>query len=223
MKIHKWSEPKASAARGNLGYSKKRKLLSPSKQQRTKPRIYKRQQCPMTGCFKEPLRLQNRLRQTHKIIDKSALNELMQRAVKSLEDGQFMSESEYSSSVDETDNEDELIKRMGCEEFNKENDMYEEGSDGDTEWLAENCTNLLVERCHEKNLVLSSECSFSDSEDEGIVEEPENPNESDEDEYDYEDLDDKLYMTNQEADEVLLRFTNWLISDDGGTKPPIQA
>ena len=53
MKIHKWSEPKASAARGNLGYSKKRKLLSPSKQQRTKPRIYKRQQCPMTGCFKE--------------------------------------------------------------------------------------------------------------------------------------------------------------------------
>ena len=50
-----------------------------------------------------------------------------------MEDGQFMSESEYSSSVDETDNEDELIKRMGCEEFNKENDMYEEGSDGDTE------------------------------------------------------------------------------------------
>lgn len=52
----------------------------------------------------------------------------MQRAVKSLEDGQFMSESEYSSSVDETDNEDELIKRMEFEEFNKENDMYEEGS-----------------------------------------------------------------------------------------------
>ena len=52
----------------------------------------------------------------------------MQRAVKSLENGQFMSESEYSSSVDETDNEDELIKRMEFEEFNKENDMYEEGS-----------------------------------------------------------------------------------------------
>ena len=78
MKIHKWSEPKASAARGNLGYNKKRKLLSPSKQQRTKPRIYKRQQCPMTGCFKEPLRLRNHLWQTHKIIDKGALNELMQ-------------------------------------------------------------------------------------------------------------------------------------------------
>ena len=45
-----------------------------------------------------------------------------------MEDGQFMSESEYSSSVDETDNEDELIKRMEFEEFNKENDMYEEGS-----------------------------------------------------------------------------------------------
>ena len=78
----------------------------------------------------------------------------MQWAVKSLEDGQFMSESEYSSSVDETDNEDELIKTMGCEEFNKKNDMYEEGSDGDTEWLAENYTNLLVERCHEKNLIV---------------------------------------------------------------------
>ena len=77
MKIHKWSEPKASAARGNLGYNKKRKLQSPSKRQ-TKPRIYKRQQCPMTGCFKEPLRLRNHLWQTHKIIDKSALNELMQ-------------------------------------------------------------------------------------------------------------------------------------------------
>lgn len=105
MKIHKWSELKASTARGNLGYDKKRKLLSPSKR-RTKPRIYKRQQCPMTGCFKEPLRLRNYLRQTHEIIDKSALNEVMQRAVKSLEDGQFMSESEYSSSVDETDTED---------------------------------------------------------------------------------------------------------------------
>lgn len=101
--------------------------------------------------------------------------------------------------------------------------MYEEGSDGDTEWLAENYTNLLVESCHEKNLVSSSECSFSDSEDEGIVEEPENPNQSDEDEYDYEDLDDKFYMTNQEEDEVLLRFRNWLISVDGGTKLPIQA
>ena len=51
MKIHKWSEPKASAARGNLYYNKKRKLLSPSKWQ-TKQRIYKRQQCPMKGWFK---------------------------------------------------------------------------------------------------------------------------------------------------------------------------
>ena len=74
-----------------------------------------------------------------------------------------------------------------------------------------------------KKIWSSSECSFSDSEDEGIVEELENPNQSDEDEYGYEDLDDKFYMTNQEEDEVLLRFTNWLISDDGGTKPPIQA
>ena len=114
----------------------------------------------------------------------------MQVAVKSFEDGQFMSESEYSSSVDETDNEDELIKRMGCTEFCKQNNMYEAGSDCDTEWLAENYKNLLVESCHEKNLVSSSWCSFSDSEDEGIVEEPENPNKSDVDEYDSEDLDD---------------------------------
>ena len=75
----------------------------------------------------------------------------MQPAVKSLEDGQFMSESGYSSSLNETNNEDELIKRMGSEEFGKENDMYQEGSDGDTEWLAENYTNLLVESCHGKN------------------------------------------------------------------------
>ena len=126
-----------------------------------------------------------------------------------------MSEPEYSSSVDETDNEDELIKTMGCEEFGNENDVYEEGSDGDTEWLAENYTNLLVESCHEKKLVLSSECSFSDSEDEGIVEEPENLNQPDVDEYVAEDLDDKFYMTNQEEDEVLLKFTNWLISAGG--------
>ena len=75
----------------------------------------------------------------------------------------------------------------------------------------------------EKILVSSSQCCFSDSEDKGIVEEPENHNQPDEDEYDYEDLDEKFYMTNQEENEVLLRFTNWLISVDGGTKLPIQA
>ena len=43
---------------------------------------------------------------------------------------------------------------MGCQQFDKENYVYEVGSDDDTEWLPESYLNILVKNCNEKYLVL---------------------------------------------------------------------
>ena len=145
--MHKWSEGKASGARIFMSGNKKRKLLSPSKR-KTKPQVYKRRQCTFPGCFKEPLRLQNHLRQTHKITEKAELDQLMRQS--STDRGKLFRKQFESSSGSETEDEESLIKRVGSEEFGKDNNMFEEDSDGKLDWLAENYTSLLTQDPYQK-------------------------------------------------------------------------
>ena len=111
---------------------------------------------------------------------------------------------------------------MGCQQFNKEHDVYKVGSDDDTGWLVENSLNLLVKNCNEKYLLFSSECTSCGSQDKGQVKEPDNNYQSDEDNSDYQDLDDEFYLTSYEEEKMLFRFINCLVSVDGSTKLPIQ-
>ena len=111
---------------------------------------------------------------------------------------------------------------MGCQQFDKEHDVYKVGSDDDTGWLVENSLNLLVKNCNEKYLLFSSECTSCDSQDKGQVKEPDNNYQSDEDNSDYQDLDDEFYLTSYEEEKMLFRFINCLVSVDGSTKLPIQ-
>ena len=54
-----------------------------------------------------------------------------------IKESNSQSETESSSSS-ETEDEESLIKRLGLEEFGKDNDMFEEDSDGELDWLEKN-------------------------------------------------------------------------------------
>ena len=76
--VHKWDKLWSSSAQLNFGSQKKREPLSPM-QRKSKPRVYKRMQCPEPGCMKEVLRKHHHLHQTHKITDSVQINELTKK------------------------------------------------------------------------------------------------------------------------------------------------
>ena len=66
--VHKWSSENASSARQNFGLRKPMRRL-PDGQRKSKKRYYKRRVCPDMSCGKVVVRLENHLRQYHKIQD----------------------------------------------------------------------------------------------------------------------------------------------------------
>ena len=71
--------------------------------------MFKRRQCTFPGSFKEPLHLQNHLRQTHEIGEKAEFDQLMRQSVPMIAESFSQSEAE-SSSGSETEDEESLIK-----------------------------------------------------------------------------------------------------------------
>ena len=159
--VHQWDEMRASSARINFGYRKKRKLLSPSKR-KTKPRKYERRQCTFPNCLKEPLRLRNRLRQTHRITDKATIDHYVEQSVVLLDDELVESESESHSSLLSflSDDENDIIKQMtDRENVASERFFDQESETGDLDWLVEASLGLMANEVIPQRP--SSQASFS--------------------------------------------------------------
>ena len=111
--VHQWDDMRASLSRINLGYRKKRELLSPSKR-KTKPQEYERRQCTFQNCLKEPLRLRSHLRQTHRITDKATIDQYVEQSFVLLDNELAESESGSRSSLSSflSDDKKDIIRQM---------------------------------------------------------------------------------------------------------------
>lgn len=146
--VHQWDDMRASSARINFGYRKKRKLLSLSKR-KTKPREYERRQCTFPNCLKEPLRLRNHLRQTHRITDKATIDHYVEQSVVLLDD-----------ELVESDDENDIIKQMtDRENVASERFFDQESETGDLDWLVEASLGLMANEVIPQRP--SSQASFS--------------------------------------------------------------
>ena len=104
MLVHKLSEENALALKSQYGLYRKRKII-PDSLRKTKKRKYPKCQCPVTGCSKVVARIENHLRQTHKVkcnkLFKKLMHDSKEKYVKDLSSEE--SEEEENSSSEESD------------------------------------------------------------------------------------------------------------------------
>ena len=141
IKIHGVDEINAKGVKSQLGMFKKRKK-KPDAERKRKPRNYKRRNCPIPSCFKIHVRLENHLRETHKIKSEKLRKKLLREAVP-VEEYSTESEvnnSECESSSDELFHLKKVLKKGGKHYISSpiQTIVVSEDSD-DADWLAETC------------------------------------------------------------------------------------
>jgi len=104
MLVHKVPEDNAAALKSQYNHRKRRAQL-PDDVRKSKKRCYKKRFCPVIGCSKIVVRIENHLKNAHKIKDeklyKKYLEESKDNIVKELP--QNDSSTEYSSNDEESD------------------------------------------------------------------------------------------------------------------------
>ena len=170
----------------------------------------------ISGLFERAFASSKSSYQTHKITEKAELDQLMRQSIPLIEESYSQSETE-SSSGSETEDEESLIKRLGSEEFGNDNDIFEEDSDGELDWLAKNYTSLLTQDPYQNQRSSDSDLDRDSQEGE---EQLNKDNISADDIYDYEDIEEKFVLSSNEEDEMISEFQKWLSSVAGGRKKP---
>ena len=166
----------------------------------------------ISGLFERAFASSKSSYQTHKITEKAELDQLMRQSIPLIEESYSQSETE-SSSGSETEDEESLIKRLGSEEFGNDNDIFEEDSDGELDWLAKNYTSLLTQDPYQNQRSSDSDLDRDSQEGE---EQLNKDNISADDIYDYEDIEEKFVLSSNEEDEMISEFQKWLSSVAGG-------
>ena len=166
----------------------------------------------ISGLFERVFGSSKSSSQTHKITEKAKLDQLMRQSPPLIEESYSQSETE-SSSGSETEDEESLIKRLGSEEFGNDNDIFEEDSDGELDWLAKNYTSLLTQDPYQNQRSSDSDLDRDSQEGE---EQLNKDNISADDIYDYEDIEEKFVLSSNEEDEMISEFQKWLSSVAGG-------
>ena len=77
MRVHKLSAENAKALRCQTGQMHSNRKIKGEKERKTKRRVYPRRTCNVTGCSKTPRRLENHLKDTHKITDQVIYRKLL--------------------------------------------------------------------------------------------------------------------------------------------------
>ena len=170
----------------------------------------------ISGLFERAFASSKSSSQTHKITEKAELDQLMRQSIPLIEESYSQSETE-SSSGSETEDEESSIKRLGSEEFGNGNDIFEEDSDGELDWLGKNYTLLLTQDPYQNQR--SSDIDLDRDSQEG-EEQLNKDNISEDDIYDYEDIEEKFVLSSNEEDEMISEFQKWLSSVAGGRKKP---
>ncbi|XP_057299124.1 uncharacterized protein LOC130629797 isoform X3 [Hydractinia symbiolongicarpus] len=224
---HLWTKEKAESARINFKLNLERKPLE-SSIRKSKQRFHVRQICPLSHCMKEVKRLGNHLRQFHKITPSKVVQHV-KNAQKVLS-----SEDESSASERATSDEEEYtskVKKLYSKDlFHRGVGMHEECDSDDSDWLLSTFGDIHGSRILTSNKNENAKCSDNvDFENHGNLSTDNDSDNSSKSNSaldaectelsDYEDTEDKFYVTSQADDIVLESFKSWLISADGGYRP----
>ncbi|XP_065667327.1 uncharacterized protein LOC136087847 [Hydra vulgaris] len=149
----------------------------------------------MSFCLKEVKRLGNHLRQYHKV-PKNDVKALVKKAT-------FVNErsTSESESLTESDESLSLEPYFDREVFRQGANFIDTSTESDEEWLA---SQYVSSRFNNKENLHCDSNDFSDISIESA---------------DFEDLDDKFYMTSSSEEKLVNEFVDWLVSIDGGQKP----
>ena len=107
---------------------------------KTKPRTYKRRNCPIPSCFKIPVRFENHLRETHKIKSEKLRKKVLREAVPVEE---YFTESEVNNSDCESSSDElfhlkKVLKKGGKHYLSSTIQTIVVSEDSDyADWLAE--------------------------------------------------------------------------------------
>ena len=236
-KKHNWSKSKAIAARNNFKLNVERSSL-PDDTRRSKRRNYAIRLCPLNHCFKEVKRLGNHLRQFHKLSNKKARKYVAKSVVALDPETSENSESESSVSSNEEEEdereEEKLLSGYFSREIHRPNGdsfVYDSASDDDRDWLGERfferhsnpgtSNNQLYQQEDNMECELEHTSDLHDENNELPVnfQSKINDDNDEEEDVDYEDGDDRFFISNKEEDDLLTGFVDWLCSPDGGKKP----
>lgn len=198
-KKHGWSEDRAKAARGNFKLNKAR-ALKPDGIRKTKicKRRTVRYQCPIHHCLKEVTRLDNHLRQTHKISSDKKIKRCFQVANKLAPIEEPSSSEEEMGSSSEEEGTTEYIPFFT--RF-RDNEIDPDYTPPNSTKASLSSSQHRVANCVERECVSEVD------------------HESDIDDGDEEDEDDRFFLSSEKEDEVMYSFVEHLQSIDGGLKP----
>ena len=136
MLVHKITEENAEALKIQTGQVHQNRKIKPDELRKTKKRTYKKRYCSVTGCSKVLVRLENHLRQTHKIKDDSVFKKLLKMAV-DYEELKTESECSETESEDNYEAFKKRLKRDARKKSKKERSRVNNIKDNsDEEWLA---------------------------------------------------------------------------------------
>lgn len=133
MRVHEMSEENAKALRSNIGLSHVDRKVKNVNERKGKLRFYARRLCPVTGCSKTPVRMENHLKDTHKIKD----IKIYRRYLKEAEViPQYNTESDASTNESD-DSQDERQKIEKLIDINKSANPIDNDEESDPDWLEE--------------------------------------------------------------------------------------
>ena len=149
MRVHKLTEENAKALRSQSGQMHQgRKILSGER--KTKRRNYPLKLCPVTGCSKSIRRMENHLKDTHKIKDNKLYKELLHNATV-LEE--FDSEPDCSISEGEESEDDDyrnfkgLLKTGGIKYLRRVEGLAVASDDSsDDDWLESTTVQMAMKK-----------------------------------------------------------------------------
>ena len=199
-KKHGWTKQKAESARLNFNLNMDKTKISESSR-KSKLRCYNRHICPLDHCNREVLRLDNHLRQYHKVPNHKVAK-LVSRSVPLLPLEVEESECSDSSSSSEDDIQTQMKEVFDIDVLHRGIAVLDSDSD-DPDWLLSNYVdNNVIRQPAEKVIV-------QESQDEQQPDE-QSDGESAEDNVDFEDLRERYFVTSAEEDGVLDRFVHWI-------------
>ena len=219
---HGWSKEKAESARINFGLNLTRKRL-PNEKRKTKPQKFSKRICPLGHCHKEVRRLDNHLRQFHKLPGQKIRRKVQEaEIVLSDRSSSSKSEEELSTSSDDSDFEGRISALFSADSLYREN-IYEDDSDeSDDDWLLSNYINVKTKQgdSYRKSQMDSNNlkkaagssmenCEISSETDTDTLDEN----------IDYADLPERFFMTSGDDDKILESFVQWSCGPDGSYKP----
>ncbi|XP_065648964.1 uncharacterized protein LOC136078070 isoform X1 [Hydra vulgaris] len=217
-KKHDWDESKAKSARINFDLNLKRKVLSPSKRH-SKIRNYKQTICGFLHCSKEVKRINNHLRQYHGLKSKEEIKKALLFSRPVLET--FLDENSDMSSNDgvssESLAEDDLLENNFNRAIHNDNNfLCSDSDDENQDWLS---LQYLDKRLPKSSNSFQAGHSKSNLFNVAGTKNEKDASDSDESNIDFDDGEDKFYMTSSEEDKLLDEFLIWLQSVEGGIKP----